>query len=109
MAGEKDVDLERCVTASVKQCPVCERPSTTEATRHCPIAVQVSNGKTILINVALKEEVNGHLVLNSAMEQLSQALAESRYQRLVGKLLMNIIVGTAKVRQVHSNVSFNRS
>ena len=109
MTGEKDVDLERCITASVKQCTSSQASSTSEATRHWPIAVQNSAGKAVLINVTVKEEANGHLVLNSAWDQLSQALAESWYQRLVGRLLMKIIVGTAKVRQVHSLVSFRTS
>ena len=79
MSEENDVDLERCMTTSAKQWPHCKPPLTSEASQHCPIAVQTPNGKTILINVTIKE-VNGHLVLNSAMEQLSQALAESWYQ-----------------------------
>ena len=101
MAEENDVDLERCMTASVKQCTSSQASSTSEATRHCPIAVQSSAGKAVLIYFTVKEEVNGHLVLNSAMEQLLEALAESWYQRLAGRLLMAIVVGTAKVRQVH--------
>ena len=109
MAEENDVDLESCMTASVKQCTGCQPLSTSEASQHCPIAVHTSNGKTILINVTIKEEVNGHLVLKSAWEQLSQALAESWYQRLAGRLLMSIIVGTAKVKQVHSTISFRHS
>ena len=109
MAEENDIDLECCMTASVKQCTGSQASSTSEATRHCPIAVQNSAGKAVLINVTVKEEVNGRLVLNSAWDQLSQALAESWYQRLVGRLLMSIVVGTAKVRQVHSIISFRTS
>ena len=108
MAGENHVDIERCMTACVKQWPRSQPPLSSEATRHCPIAIQISNGKTILINVTVKE-VNGHLVLNSAWDQLSQALAESWYQRLVGRLLMNTIVGTAKVREVHSIILLRHS
>lgn len=108
MAGKKDVDLERCMTASANQRTDSHASSTSKATRHYPIAVQNSSGKAILINVTVKE-VNGHLVLNSAWDQISQALGENWYQRLARRLLMNIIVGTAKVRQVRSIVSFPSS
>ena len=106
MSGENDVDPKHHMTASVKQCTGFQPSLRSKASRNYPIAVQDSAGRAIPNNVTIKEDVNGYLVLDSAREQLSQAIARGRYQRLAGSLLMSIIVGTAKIRQVYSTVSF---
>lgn len=97
-----NVDLEHCVTASAKQGSNGRppRPSVSKPGRRCVIAVQTLDGRAILIHAMVKEEVDGDLVLSSAKKQISQAVARTWHQRLVQKLLMGLVVGTARVKQV---------
>lgn len=100
MIEENNLDLEGCPTVSSKQCTGCQPSSSSGASRHCTIAVQDSDGRAVLINTTIKEEGNGDLVFSSVKEQLSQALITSWHQQLIGKLLMGLVGGTARIKQV---------
>ncbi len=105
MTEDKDFDLERCMTASTEQSNSCQSCSSSKDGRHCAIAVQNLDGRAVLINAIMKEEVNGDLVFSSAKKQISQAITKSWHQRLVGNLFMGLVVGTARVKQVHQTSS----
>ena len=102
---DKDIDLERCMTASTEQSNSRQSCSSSEDGRHCAVAVQHLDGRAVLINAIMKEEVNGDLVFSSAKKQISQAIAKSWHQRLAGKLFMSLVFGTARVKQVHQTSS----
>ena len=99
MSEDKNIDLESCVTASTKQNSGCQLSPGFKAAKNCAIAVQHLDARAILINVAI-EEVDGDLLFSSARRQISQAIANSWHQRIVGKLFMGLVVGTARVKQV---------
>ena len=105
MLEDKDNDLERCMTASTEQSNSCQFCSSSKDGRHCAIAVQNLDGRAVLINAIIKEEVNGDLAFSSAKKQISQAITKSWHQRLVGKPFMGLVVGTARVKQVHQTSS----
>lgn len=60
------------------------------------------------MNVTIKEEGDGDLVFSSARRQIIQAITKQWHQRLVGKLFMGLIVGTARVKQVQQLFSSRR-
>ena len=99
MSEDKNIDLESCVTASTKQSNGFQPSPGSKPAKNCAIAVQHVDARAVLINVTI-EEVDGDLVFSSARRQISQAVIKSWYQRLVGKLFMGLIVGTARVKQV---------
>lgn len=96
-----DVDLERCVAISIEQSKDCQASSKSDSSRCCTIAVQHLDGRAVLINATINVDVDGGLVFSSAKKQISQALSESWHQRLIGKLFMGLIVGTARIKQVY--------
>lgn len=102
MPEDRDLDLERCVTDSIKQNTSCKSSVSFKASQRCNIAVQHLDGRAILISANIKEEVNGNLVLSSATRQISQALTKRWYQRLIGKLFMGCVVGTARISKVRN-------
>lgn len=111
MPEANNIDLERCVTPSIQQGTACPPSLSSKAGRHCAIAVQHLDGRAVLINATIKED-DGDLVLSSARKQVSRALTRSWHQKVVGKLLMGLVVGTARVkqvRQVFSGGSFDFS
>ena len=88
-----DKDLEKCTGG--------QGSLSSEASRQCAIAVQHSDGRALLINATIKEEeVTGYLILSSAKKQFSQALTKGWHQRLLEKLFMHFVVGTARIKQV---------
>lgn len=97
MPEDIGIDLERGVTASIKQGNGYQPSLGSEDGRICPIAVQHLDGRAVLINATIKEE-DGDLALSSAK---SRAVSKRWHQRLVGRLLMGLVVGTARVKQVH--------
>lgn len=99
MTVDKNIDLESCVTTSTKQSNGFQPSPSSKAGKNCAIAIQHLDGRAVLINVAI-EEVDGDFVFSSAKRQILQAIAKSWHQRLVGKLFMGLVVGTAKVKQV---------
>ena len=103
MPKEKKFDLERCMTASIKQSIGCHSSLSSKKGRPCVIAIQHLNGRAVLIDATIKEEVGGDLVFNSVKKQISKALGKFWHQRLAGKLFMGLVVGTARVNQVHQN------
>ena len=96
-----DRDLEKCTTGY-------QVSMSSDASRQCAIAVQHSDGGAVLINATIKEEVNGYLVLSSAKKQFSQALTKGWHQRLIAKLFMHFVVGTARIKQVPFSLSGKR-
>ena len=105
MPKDIDIDLERCMTASTKQSNSCQPSFSSENGINCAVAVQNLDGRAVLINAIIKEEVNGDLVFSSAKKQIFQAITKSWHQRLVGNLFMGLVVGTAKVKQVNQTSS----
>ena len=101
MPEDGNVDIERCMTASVKQSHGCQPSLEPKTGRDCAIAVQHLDGKAVLINTTIKEEVDRGLILSSAKKQIFGTLTRTWYQGLVGKLLLGLVVGTARVNQVH--------
>ncbi|KAL9135169.1 MAG: hypothetical protein Q9175_003644 [Cornicularia normoerica] len=99
MPEANNIDLERCVTPSIQQGTACPPSLSSKAGRHCAIAVQHLDGRAVLINATIKED-DGDLVLSSARKQVSRALTRSWHQKVVGKLLMGLVVGTARVKQI---------
>ncbi len=108
MPADKFLDLERCMTLSIKQDTTSQPSLSSEAARSCAIAVQHLDGGAILINVNIKEEVDGDIVLNPVKRQILQALSQSWHQKLAGKLLMGFLVGTARIKQVQQMSSGRR-
>ena len=100
MPEDIGIDLERGVTASIKQGNGYQPSLGSEDGRFCPIAVQHLDGWAVLINATIKEE-DGDLALSSAKRQICRAVSKRWHQRLVGRLLMGLVVGTARVKQVH--------
>ena len=100
MPEDKNIDLESCVTASTKQSHGCQTSPGSNAGRNCAIAVQHLDERAVLINVTIQEEGDGYLVFSAAKRQISKATTKRWHQRLVGKLLMGLVVGTARVKQV---------
>lgn len=100
MPEDKEVDLERCVTASMDQSNGCQPSSGSKTGRNCAIAVQYLDGRAVLINATITEEAGGELVFSSAKKQISRVVTTKWHQRLIGKLLMGLVVGTARVKQV---------
>lgn len=99
MPEDIGIDLERGVTASIKQGNGYQPSLGSEDGRFCPIAVQHLDGWAVLINATIKEE-DGDLALSSAKRQICRAVSKRWHQRLVGRLLMGLVVGTARVKQV---------
>lgn len=100
MAEDKDIDLENCVTASTKQINGLQPSPGSNAGKDCAIAVQHLDRRAVLINITVKEGGDGDLVLSSARRQLSHAITKSWNKRLLGKLFMGLVVGTARVTSV---------
>lgn len=101
MSKAVDIDLERCATAT--QSRDCQPSPGHNTGRRCAIAVQHLDGRAALINTII-EEVGESLVFSSTKEQITRAVARSWRQRLEGSLLMGLVVGTARVKQViHSD------
>lgn len=100
MPEDIGIDLERGVTAPIKQGNGYQPSLGSEDGRFCPIAVQHLDGRAVLINATIKEE-DGDLALSSAKRQICRAVSKRWHQRLVGRLLMGLVVGTARVKQVH--------
>lgn len=109
MPKEKKFDLERCTTASIKQSNGCHPPLSSKNGRPCAIAVQHLDGRAVLIDATIKEEADGEFVFSSVKKQISQALGRFWHQRLVGKLFMGLVVGTARVNQVRQTLSGGQS
>ena len=103
MPKEKEFDVERCATASIKQSNGCHPSLSSKNGRPCVIAIQHLDGRAVLIDATIKEEVGGDLVFSSVKKQISKALGKFWHQRLAGKLFMGLVVGTARVNQVHQN------
>lgn len=101
MPKDRNVDIERCMTAPIKQSHGCQPSLESKTGRDCAIAVQHLDGRAVLINTTIKEEVDGDLVFSSAKKQIFGTLTRTWYQGLVGKLLLGLVVGTARVNQVH--------
>lgn len=99
MSKAIDIDIERCVTDPIEQKSGRQPPPSSKPGRRCAIAVQHLDGRAVLINTAI-EEVDGNLVFSSAEKQISRAVARGWHQRLRGNLLMGVVVGTARVKQV---------
>ncbi|KAM0796397.1 hypothetical protein BDR22DRAFT_893249 [Usnea florida] len=93
------MDPELGLAAAIKHEKGCQANVSPKAGRRCVIAVQHLDGRAIPINVII-EEVNGGLVLNSTQKQIFQAVTRSWLHRLVGNLIMGLVVGTARVKQV---------
>lgn len=100
MPEDRNTDLERCVTFAVKQSTGCKPSLSSKASQRFNIAVQHLDGRAILINADIKEEADGKLAFSSATEQIFQALTQRWHQRLVGKIFMGCVVGTARIKEV---------
>ena len=90
------VDLERGFAAAAKHDSGCSANASPKA---CVIAVQHLDGRAIPIN-AIITEVDGGFILSSSQKQIFQAVTGSWFHRLVGNLIMGLVVGTARVKQV---------
>ena len=93
------VDLERGLAAAIKHASGCQAYVSPKAGRRCVIAVQHLDGRAILINANITE-VDGSFILSSSQKQIFQAVTRSWLHRLLGNLIMGLVVGTARVKQV---------
>ena len=93
------MDLERGLAAAIKHDNGCQAYVSPKAGRRCVIAMQHLDGRAVLINVIIMEE-DGKFILSSSQKQISQAVTRSWLHRLVGNLIMGLVVGTARVKQV---------
>lgn len=100
MPETENIDLENCVTASTKESHRCQTPPGSNAGRKLAIAIQHLDERAVMINVTIQEEGDGYLVFSSAKKQMSKATTKRWHQRLVGKLLMGLVGGTARVKPV---------
>ena len=91
------VDLERGLAAATRHASGCKANVSPKA---CVIAVQHLDGRAILIN-AIIPEVDGSFILSSSQKQILQAVTRSWLHRLLGNLIMGLVVGTARVKQVN--------
>ena len=93
------MDPELGLAAAMKHENGCQANVSPKAGRRCVIAVQHLDGRAIPIN-AIIEEVDGSFVLNSTQKQIFQTVTRNWIHRLVGNLVMGLVVGTARVKQV---------
>ena len=93
------MDPERGLAAAIKHDNGCQANVRRKAGRRCVIAVQHLDGRAVLINAIIKEE-HGSFILSSSQKQIFQAVARSWLHKLLGNLVMGVVVGTARVKQV---------
>ena len=99
-------DLERCMKPPIKESTSCKKPSSSEAKRSCLLAVQHLDGCGILISIDLEVVGGGKLIFSSAKQHVYQALAKRWHQRMIAKLSMSCVAGTARIKQVGQNISW---